>query len=279
MKKFALLALMLLFVLTIPITSIAAELKFGLLPRLSEKEMIDGFTPLAQYLEKELGVKVKLVVPKDFETWTNEAKAGAYDIAYTNPYLYVVVKKAVKDAQAIAIASEPEIGTKLYGTIIVKKDSPIKSISDLKGKTIAATDPGSAGAYLVQMLMLQKANLKKDDVKIIFEKRRDPVADAVLAGKADAGFVRDDDVEKLKAGGDKFRRLGKSDPIPNWVVFTGKKIDSNMATKIKNAVLKLKPGDLQSIKVLAPARTDGFVPATDKDFNIMIDAAKAAGAY
>lgn len=278
MKK-VFVVLLLLAVLAVPFIASAAELKFGLLPRLSEKEMIDGFTPLAKYLERELGVKVTLVVPKDFDTWTKDAKAGAYDIAYTNPYLYVVVKKDVKLAEPLVIASEPEIGKQLYGTIIVKKDSPIKSIAELKGKTIAATDPGSAGAYLVQMLMLQKAGLKKDDVKLIFEKKRDPVADAVLAGKADAGFVRDDDVEKLKAGPDKFRKLGKSDPIPNWPIFIAKKMDPAMAAKLKAALLKLKPGDLQSIKILAPARIDGFVPTTDKEFSGMIEAAKAAGAY
>lgn len=271
--------LVLLAVLAIPLTSFAAELKFGLLPRLAEKEMVEGFTPLAKYLEKELGVKVTIIVPKDFDTWTKDAKAGAYDIAYTNPYQYVVVKKAVKDAAPVVITSEPEIGKELFGTIIVKKDSPVKSIAELKGKTVAATDPGSAGAYLVQMLMLQKAGLKKDDVKLIFEKKRDPVADAILAGKAEAGFVRDDDVEKLKAGGDKFRRLGKSDAISNWVIFTGKKMDAAMAAKLKAAMTKLKPGDLQSIKILAPAKIDGFVPTTDKEFNVMIDAAKAAGAY
>ncbi len=278
MKK-SLLVVLLLAVLAIPFTSFAAELKFGLLPRLTEKEMIEGFTPLAKYLEKELGVKVTLVVPKDFETWTKDAKAGAYDIAYTNPYQYVIVKKAVKDAVPYVIASEPEIGKELFGTIIVKKDSPIKSIAELKGKTIAATDAGSAGAYLVQMLMLQKAKLKKEDVKIIFEKKRDPVADAVLAGKADAGFVRDDDVEKLKAGADKFRKLGKSDSIPNWVILTAKKMDPAITAKLKTALTKLKPGDLQSLKILAPAKIDGFVPTSDKEFNVMIDAAKAAGAY
>ncbi len=278
MKK-GFVVLLLFAVLAVPFIASAAELKFGLLPRLSEKEMVDGFTPLAKYLEKELGAKITIVVPKDFDTWTKDAKAGAYDIAYTNPYLYVVVKKDVKIAEPLVIASEPEIGKNLYGTIIVKKDSPIKSIADLKGKTVAATDPGSAGAYLVQMLMLQKAGLKKDDVKLIFEKKRDPVADAVLAGKADAGFVRDDDVEKLKAGADKFRKLGTSDPIPNWPIFIAKKMDPAISAKLKAALLKLKPGGLQSIKILAPARIDGFVPTTDKDFNVMIDAAKAAGAY
>lgn len=278
MKK-GFLVLLLIAVLVVPFVASAAELKFGLLPRLSEKEMVEGFTPLAKYLEKELGVKITLVIPKDFDTWTKDAKAGAYDIAYTNPYLYVVVKKDVKIAEPLVIASEPEIGKQLFGTIIVKKDSPIKNIADLKGKTIAATDPGSAGAYLVQMLMLQKAGLKKDDVKLIFEKKRDPVADAVLTGKADAGFIRDDDVEKLKAGADKFRKLGKSDPIPNWPIFISKKMDPAMAAKLKASLLKLKPGDLQSIKILAPARIDGFVPTSDKEFSVMIEAGKAAGAY
>lgn len=277
LKRFVL--FLLLAIVLLPLTSFAAELKFGLLPRLSEKEMVEGFTPFAKHLEKELGVKVTLVVPKDFDTWTKEAKAGAYDIAYTNPYLYVVVKKDVKVAEPLVIASEPEIGNQLYGTIIVKKDSPIKTIADLKGKTIAATDPGSAGAYLVQMLMLQEAKIKKDDVKLIFEKKRDPVADAVLAGKADAGFVRDDDVEKLKAGADKFRKLGVSKAIPNWTIFIAKKIDPALASKIKETLLKLKPGDLKSIAVLAPARINGFVPTSDKEFAVMIEAAKAAGAY
>lgn len=278
MRKSVVLFLLLALVL-IPLSSFAAELKFGLLPRLAEKEMVEGFTPLVKHLEKELGVKVTLVVPKDFDTWTKDAKAGAYDIAYTNPFLYVLVKKAVKEAEPLAIASEPDSGKQLLGTIIVKKDSAIKSIKDLKGKTVAATDPGSAGAYLVQMLMLQKDGVKKDDVKIIFEKKRDPVADAVLAGKADAGFIRDDDVEKLKAGADKFRKLGVSDPIPNWTILIAKKMDPAMAKKIKDVLLKLKPGDLKSLAVLAPAKIDGFVPTSDKEFAVMIEAAKAAGAY
>ncbi len=56
-------------------------------------------------------------------------------------------------------------------------------------------------------------------------------------------------------------------------------MDPAIASKLKAALLKLKVGDLQSIKILAPARIDGFVPAADKDFNVMVEAGKAAGAY
>lgn len=273
------LLVVLIALLALPFGAIAAELKFGVLPRLAEKEMRDGFTPLAEHLSKELGVKVTLVIPKDFDTWKKEAEARAYDIVYTNPYLYVLLKKAVPETEPLVIASEPEIGDDIKGTIIVKKDSPIKSIAELKGKTIAATDPGSAGAYIVQMKMLSKAGLKKDDVKVIFEKRRDPVAEAVLAGKAEAGFVRDDDVEKLKAGGDKFRRIAVSDPIPNWPIAISKKMDPATAKKLKDTLLKLKKGDLKAIAILGPARIVGFVPAVDKEYDIMREAAKAMGTW
>lgn len=116
-------------------------------------------------------------------------------------------------------------------------------------------------------------------MKVIFEKKRDPVAQAVLDGKADAGFIRNDDLEKLKAGADKFRTLGVSDPIPNWTIFIAKKMDPAMAFKLKEALLKLKPGDLKSITVLAPAKIDGFIATTDKDFAVMVEAAKAVGTY
>lgn len=274
-----LLLVVLIALLTLPLSAVAADLKFGILPRLAEKEMRDGFTPLAGYLSKELGMNVTLVIPKDFDTWRKEADARTYDFVYTNPYLYVLLKKAVPETEVLAISSEPEVGDDIKGTIIVKKDSPIKSIAELKGKTVAATDPGSAGAYLVQMKMLSKAGLKKDDVKVIFEKKRDPVADAILAGKAEAGFVRDDDVEKLKAGGDKFRKIAVSDPIPNWPIAISKKMDPATAKKLKDAILKLKKGDLKTISVLGPARIEGFVPVADKDYDIMREAAKAIGAW
>ncbi len=80
MKK-GFLVLLLIVVLVVPFIASAAELKFGLLPRLSEKEMVEGFTPLAKYLEKELGV-IDGFVPtsdKEFSVMIEAGKAaGAY---------------------------------------------------------------------------------------------------------------------------------------------------------------------------------------------------------
>ena len=47
----------------------SAEIRFGTLPRLSAAELQTMFAPLADYLARETGEKVTLVIPKDFDAF------------------------------------------------------------------------------------------------------------------------------------------------------------------------------------------------------------------
>ena len=100
-----LIAFAILFSLMMPATGFAAEIKFGLLPRLPEKELLPMFTPLAKHLEKETGMKVILVIPKDFDTYTKQAIAGDFDIGFTNPNIYITAKRASPEVEPLALAS------------------------------------------------------------------------------------------------------------------------------------------------------------------------------
>lgn len=275
MKKTIL--LLLLFFLLSPAMAFS-EIRLGLLPRLPEQEMIEMFTPLAKYLEKEIGQKVAIVVPKDFDAFTKMATAGEFDLGYANPYIYVLIKKAVPAAESLALAAEPKIGTKFKGIIFVRKDKPAKSVKDLRGKKIAFQDPGSAGAYLVQMLMLKEASISKTEITPVFVKKRDAVADAVLFGTADAGGIREDDLEKVP-NSNEFRVIGTSDWISNFPLFTTKKLDEAVTAKIRAGLLKLKPGTAIAFPVIGPAKLEGFVSVTDKDFDLIRAAARAAEAF
>ena len=82
----------------------SAEIKFGLLPRLSAVEMTQMFGPLAEYLAKETGEKVVLVIPKDFDAFKNMVKAGQVDIAFANPLIYVELKKGAS-LEPLALSS------------------------------------------------------------------------------------------------------------------------------------------------------------------------------
>ena len=274
MKK--IIVLLSLFFLLLPAVAFS-EIRLGLLPRLPEQEMVEMFTPLAKYLEKEIGQKVTIVVPKDFDAFTKMAIAGEFDLGYANPYIYVLIKKDVPAAEPLALAAEPKIGTRFKGILFVRKDKPVKSVNDLKGKKIAFQDPGSAGAYLVQMLMLKEAGISKTEITPVFVKKRDAVADAVLFGKADAGGIREDDLEKVP-NSDEFRVIGTSAWVTNFPLFATKKADAAVTAKVRDALLKLKPGTAKAFPVSGPAKIEGFVPTTDKDFDLIREAARAAGA-
>jgi len=51
-----------------------------------------------------------------------------------------------------------------------------------------------------------------------------------------------------------------------------------MASKIRAALLKLKPNDPQNDKILGPARLTGFIPVTDKEYDDLRAAARIVGA-
>ena len=271
MKRVVTFFLALLFF--IPTVGHAAEIKFGLLPTQPEKRLIEMFTPLAQYLEKETGMKVKLLIPKDFDAYTKQAIAGDFDIGYANPNIYIDIKKSVPQVEPLAVVTG-----KLKGVFIVAEDSPIKSIKELQGKKVSFVDTGSAAGYVAQMLELQRVGIKKESMTITFAGKPPKVAEAVRDGKADAGGMPEGVFKNLPFV-DMMRVIGKTIDLPNWPVHTTKITDKNVAAKVKDAFLKLKPLSAQADRTLKEANIAGFVPTSDKDFDPMREAAKAAGVF
>ena len=82
--------------------------------------------------------------------------AGEYDIAYMNPYHYTEFSV---DPGYRAFAKETN--KRIQGIIVVKKDSPIQSISELSGKTLAFPAPAAFAASV-----LPRAYFKTNQIEI-----------------------------------------------------------------------------------------------------------------
>ncbi len=261
---------------------VSAEIKLGILPRLSAVELTTMFTPLAEYLSKETGEKVSIVVPKDFDAFKEVVKNGQVDIGFSNPLIYVQIKKDV-NVDPLALASEKKGGIKFRGIIIARKDSGIEKVQDLKGKKLIFVERDSAAGYIFQMLTLSKAGIdvKKDFTLLPFAKKHDNVAMAVFNKAADAGGIREDDLEKMKdkVDLDQIRIVAYTDYFPNWPLFSAPKLKKTTADKIRTALLKLKPNEAESEKILDAAKLTGFVSVSDKDYDQLRQAAKLVDAY
>ncbi len=84
-----------------------------------------------------------------------------------------------------------------------RKDSPIKTIKDLKGKKIGYTNPRSTSQAL-DILMLKKAGLKPDDAELVKTGGFGPMVAALELGQIDVAPVTEPLWSKMK---DKFRVL------------------------------------------------------------------------
>jgi phosphate/phosphite/phosphonate ABC transporter binding protein len=238
------------------------------------------YSPLAEYLAKEIGEKVTIVVPKDFEAFKDVVKAGKVDIAFANPLIYVQVKEK-SNIEPLALSSEVKSGTRFRGIIIVRKDSGFSRVQDLRGRKFIFVDNDSAAGYIFQMLLLSKAgfDVDKDISRLPFAKKHDNVIAAVFNKTADAGGLREDELGKAKDNLDisQLRIVAYTDYFPNWPLFATARLNPGLAAKIKAALLRLKPNDPQNEKILGPARLTGFVPVSDKDYDNLRNAAKIAG--
>lgn len=131
-------------------------------------------------LLKDLPYKIEWSVYPAAVNLHEALKAGAADIGMSADSPAV---SAIAGGSKVKIAAVFSNGG--YGSaLIVPKDSPIKTIEDLKGKTISPTTRGSVAHYLV-LGTLKKAGIDQKDVKLAFLTPADASA-AFQSGSIDA---------------------------------------------------------------------------------------------
>ena len=273
----ALLRALVLVLIGIPAAQ-AQELRLGVLPRLAATEITTMFTPLADYLGRKTGRKVTLVVARDFEAFQKQVRAGELDLAFSNPLIYVELKREM-DLEPLGLGAEKKGGTRFRGILIVRKDSGMNGLQDVKGKRIIFVDRESLGGYLSQALFLKKhgIDLQRDFTTLPFAKKHDNVTMAVLNRAADVGAIREDDLEKLAGRVDlsQLKILAYTDYFPNWPLFANARVDARTRDAIRSALLALRPGD----SVLESAKLAGFAPVADKDYDGLREAARILDAF
>lgn len=117
-------------------------LTLGVVPQFPVKKLHSIWMPIVRTLEEETGYRFILKGSPDIPTFEKEFMAGQFDIAYMNPYHFLV-------AQNIYTPVVRDIGRQLYGIIVVAANSPIQSVSDLDGQAIALPAPNALGASLM----------------------------------------------------------------------------------------------------------------------------------
>lgn len=164
---------------TTPVAASEKELSMGIVPQQSATHLARTWIPFLTELSNLAGVKIYFATAKDIPSYEECLAAGAYDLAYMNPYHYTEFSS---DPGYTAFAHQR--GKRLKGILVTQKDSSITDLRDLDGADIAFPSPAAFGASV-----LPRAEIKKLGIQIQpqYVKSHDSVYRAVAAGVYPAG--------------------------------------------------------------------------------------------
>jgi phosphonate transport system substrate-binding protein len=254
----------------------AAEvIHFGVIPLQGPAIMIQKFTPLADYLSKEVGVPVKLMVGKDYQATMDDIGKNNVQMAYLTPTTYPKADKQNPEAAVQPIVKFKEGGKATYrSAIIVRAGSTIASLSELKGKKFAFGSEQSTSSHLMPRSMLIAAgiDINKDLKEIKFTGSMGNVANAVAAGMMDAGGLQETVAEQNEKQG-RVKILVRSGEIPQFPICVNKHLSKELLAKIETALLKLDSAipDGQKILTSIDDKLTGSEKAVSADYDIIRD--------
>lgn len=229
------------------------KVTIGIVPSSNPAEMIKNFQPMKGYLEKEMGVTIAVVIPKDYYGLIRAMKEKKVDIGLYGPFSYVMAERELK-LEPMVIKYKKGMGTSYHSLIIARKNSGIKTIEDLKGKRVAFVDPGSTSGFVFPFALFSSRNI---DIKQYFALSKfsgshDNVVLDVLNGKVDAGAADDLVFNKMMEAGqfnkDDLVVVWKSEPIPASPFVARGDLDRGVKEKFKLAMLSVHQKDPQAMK-------------------------------
>jgi len=240
------------------------ELIFGSVAMDIPAVMHTRLKPLTNYLSKKLDKNVALKLSPNMGAAINEAAKGTVDIAYLTPVAYLRAH-AKGNAQLIAkTVTNGKASFKLM--IVVKQNSPIKSVSDLVGKTFAFGDPKA----LLQRAAVVESGLKLEQFKEHrFIGHYDNIARAVMNNDFDAGILKDTMAYKWEGKG--LRILHSSPALPPYNIVASKKVNKKTLKKLQEIFLSLDKNNPEDLKVIKAVdkKYDGFAATSDKEYDVV----------
>lgn len=269
-RSFALLVLA-LFMLHAPLSAAAEqrELYFGSVAMDIPAVMYRRLLPLIKYLSAGIGRPVTLRLAPNMVMAIRDISNGAVDLAYLTPVAYLRAHKQGNARLLVKTVTDHRGSFQLM--IVVRENSPIKSVADLKGKTFAFGDK----AALLQRATVVNAGIELEDFREYkFIGHYDNIVRAVMHGDFDAGILKDTMAYKWQGRG--IRVLYASPPLPPYNIAVAANIDKGVYNRLKRLFLDLNDDSPEHLAIIHAMDTNysGFAATSDAEYDIVRELVK-----
>jgi phosphonate transport system substrate-binding protein len=242
-------------------------LTFGVIIWRSPTLTAQFWNPILRYVSDKSGVPLQLKVAQTGPEHTAMVRRGEYHFLYSN---HNFIKENEESGYRVFARSKDDIGT---GEIVVLKDSPIRSLTDLAGQEVVFPHTAAFYGYHLPMDALLRKGIQ---VKVHFAGNQEGAMGQLKAGRAVAAGVN---AAVMRAFAQRenlaYRTLWSSDKYVSLALSALPSVPAETVKAVREAFLKMGD-DPEGAKVLAasaevlkqeaPLR---FVASKDSEFDSM----------
>lgn len=260
---------------TAPVKAALPIYRFAVHPLHNPQLLAEAYQPLVDHFNRELaavGIKalVELEASKNYPSY--EAKFRAREPAVLLPNPWQTLQAMKLGYRVIAMAGDPE---DFKGIFIVRKDSPVKSPADLKGKLVSYPSPTALAAAVMPQYFLHQHGIDVHrDIQNVFVGSQESSILAAYLGKSAVGatwpppwrlFQRDHPTEAAQ-----LKILWETPPLVNNSVMLRDDVPVAVAEVLRRSLLDLEKSP-QGRAVLSGMATGRFHAANDRTYDKVRD--------
>jgi phosphonate transport system substrate-binding protein len=251
------------------------------IPEEAATEQVRKFTPIANYLEKKLGMKVEFTPVSDYPAAVEALVNKKVDLVWFGGFTHVQAQ--LRSGGKIVPIAQREEDTRFQSVFIAKTDSGIKTLADMKGKEVSFGSASSTSGHLMPRSFLLEAKIDpdKDFKRVAYSGAHDATIASVVSGRVAAAAL---DITVWR----KFVAENKVDTKAvnvfyttppyfnyNWSVHADMPVA--MRERVTKALLELDPATPEGKEILSLNRATRYVPTKSENYKGLETAARSAG--
>ncbi len=233
------LLLVTLFLFSSPVTASQKgnPLILGVFPYISANQMVGQLSPLVKRMEEALGREIIMISAPNFMSYMKRVTKGEYDLVVTAPHMGRLSQK--RDGWKLVVMSSQQTATLL----LVRNDSGIEKIEDLRGKKMAVGNWRSVTYQMAEKALAEKGLTLGKDVKVVETATFSNVVQSVFLGEVEVGatptLLWDKWIHVNKEQHQQLREIfrAKKPAPPSFLVMVPPKTEQSMIHQLRESLL------------------------------------------
>jgi phosphonate transport system substrate-binding protein len=190
----------------------------------------------------------KIMVVEKMQLLAQALREGKVDLFHDSVAPAMILSKW---AGSVPILRQWKYGEADYeGVVVVKKNSGINALADLKGKVIAFEEPHSTSASILPRMLLEQQSLKLVQIKSAGAAKPNMVnyiygadgsaVNVLITGRVDAATTVEREIDRLKPEiRESLKIIGRTASVPRQILAVRKDLDPKVVKALKDLLVRM----------------------------------------